>query len=452
VAAEHSLETCLLNNRVGCRVKPLPTESAEYVIGFAGMTHLGLVSSSVVASRGFETVCYDQSGDLVGRLQRGDLPVSEPQLDAIIAGNGTRQIFTSALEGLGQCDIVYVAPDVPTDDQGRSDLSGIVTLINDVAKVLRPGSLLVVLCQVPPGFTRKISSIDHRYLYYQVETLVFGIAVQRAAEPERYIIGCASPEKPIDPRLAAFLEVAGCPILPMRYESAELAKIAINCCLVASISVANTLAELCEAIGADWREIVPSLKLDARIGPKSYLAPGLGIAGGNLERDLATIVSLAGKHGTNSDVVRAWISNSQHRKGWAARTMEQALFKDKPDATVSVWGLAYKENTASIKNSPSLATLADLQGRRFVVHDPLVRSHEFAQVQDPLEALDGADALMILTPWDAYRRVSVSDIARRLRGRLVLDPYGVLDRRAVVACQLDYRTLGLSPTTLETGR
>ena len=432
-------------------MKPLPQNAGKLVIGIAGMTHLGLVSSTVIAWRGFETICYDESSALVERLRRGELPVSEPQLDDMVASNGKRQAFTSSLADLGRCDIVYIALDVPTDDQGRSDLSGIIRLIDQVAKALQPGALLVVLCQVPPGFTRKLSSIDHRELYYQVETLVFGIAVQRAAEPERYIVGCAAPERPIDPRLAAFLGAAGCPILPMRYESAELAKIAINCCLVASISVANTLAELCEAIGADWQEIVPSLKLDERIGPKSYLAPGLGIAGGNLERDLATIVSLAGAHGTNDAVVRAWIDNSQHRKGWAARTIEQALFKAKPSAAVAVWGLAYKENTASIKNSPSLATLSALPRDRFVVHDPLVRTQTYRQADDPLEALNNADALMILTPWDVYRKIAPSDIARRLSGKLVLDPYRVLDRRAALACGLDHRTLGVAAEHSQAG-
>jgi|FEC22Drversion2_1045045.scaffolds.fasta_scaffold00324_36 UDPglucose 6-dehydrogenase len=425
-------------------MKLLAPEAAALVVGFAGMTHLGLVSSSVVAWRGFETICYDPDSALVKRLRGGKLPVSEPSLDDMVGANSKRQLFTSTLADLGRCNIVYVAPDVPTDDHGRSDLSGIIALIDQVAGMLRPDALLVILCQVPPGFTRKITSIAHERLYYQVETLVFGIAVQRAAQPERYIIGCATPEKPLDARFAAFLGAAGCPILTMRYESAELAKIAINCCLVASISVANTLAEICEAIGADWQEIVPSLKLDARIGPKSYLTPGLGIAGGNLERDLATVMSIAGEHGANDDVVRAWISNSRHRRGWAARTIDKALFKKKPDATVAVWGLAYKENTASIKNSPSLATLAALPGHCFVVHDPLVRSEQHRQVDDPLEALEGADALMILTPWDAYRHVSVPDIARRLHGRLVLDPYRVLDRQSAIASELDYRTLGVA--------
>lgn len=416
-------------------------------IGFAGMTHLGLVSSSVVAERGFETICYDPNIALVTCLRAGHLPVDEPNLDALVGANAGRQGFTSDIGDLRRCDIVYIAPDVPTDDAGRSELSGITALIESVASAMRPDALLIVLCQVPPGYTRAITALPLDRIYYQVETLVFGIAVQRAREPERYIIGCDDPERPVDPRFAEFLAAAGCPILRMRYESAELAKIAINCCLVASISVANTLSEVCEAVGADWSEIIPSLKLDARIGPKSYLEPGLGIAGGNLERDLATVMAIASDRRTNDDVVRAWVSNSRHRRGWAARTLKSSLLEAMPDATVAVWGLAYKENTHSIKNSPSLATMAALPGSRFVVHDPVVTTDLYSQVPAPLDALRDADALMILTPWPIYRGIPPATLAQHLRGRLVIDPYRALDRREALAHDLDHRTLGV-PVTL----
>ena len=160
----------------------------------------------------------------------------------------------------------------------------------------RPDAVVVILSQVPPGFTRARQRAG-RALHYQVETLIFGRAIERALYPERFIVGCADPTAPLPPAYRQFLDAFGCPILPMRYESAELAKISINMCLVASVSVANTLAELCEQIGADWSEIVPALRLDRRIGPHAYLTPGLGIAGGNLERDLATVCALADRAG-----------------------------------------------------------------------------------------------------------------------------------------------------------
>src|SRR6185503_19829635 len=230
---------------------------------------------------------------------------------------------------------------------------------------------LVILSQVPPGFTRARQRSGLR-LYYQVETLIFGRAVERAIHPERFIVGCADPSEDIPKAFLAFLAVFGCPVLPMRLESAELAKIAINCFLVSSVSTANTLAELCERIGADWNEVIPALRLDKRIGEHAYLNAGLGIAGGNLERDLDTICRLAAEAGTDAAVVKAWIENSQRRKTWAAETVKEALLNAKPEAIVAVWGLAYKENTHSIKNSPALANLAQLPKARLKLHDPAV--------------------------------------------------------------------------------
>ncbi|PWC55340.1 UDP binding domain-containing protein [Azospirillum sp. TSO22-1] len=430
----------------------MTASTALPTVGFAGMTHLGLVSASAVCGKGFPTVCYDPDAALVGRLRAGRLPVVEPGLDELVAGNGGRQGFTADVADLGRCDVVYIAPDVPTDEQGRSDLAGIRALIDRVAAALRPDAVMVVLCQVPPGFTRALAVLPPERLYYQVETLVFGIAVQRASEPERYIVGCADPARPLDPRFAAVLGAFGCPVLPMRYESAELAKISINMCLVASIAVANTMAELCEHVGAVWGEIVPSLKLDRRIGPYSYLAPGLGIAGGNLERDLATVQRFAAEHGTDAGVVDAWIANSRHRRDWAARTLRRELLDARPDATVAVLGLAYKENTHSTRNSPSLATIAQLPAAtRLRLHDPVVPAsaagRDAAGCADPLACAAGADALAILTPWPAYRALDPKALAVAMAGRLVLDPYAVLDAQAAVAAGLEYHTLGRPPLT-----
>ena len=260
-----------------------------------------------------------------------------------------------------------------------------------------------------------------------METLIFGRAVERASQPERYIVGCLAPDQPIDARLAALLGAFGCPILPMRYESAELAKISINMCLVASVTVANTLAELCERIGADWSEIVPALQLDRRIGPYSYLKPGLGLSGGNLERDLATVERLAAEQKTDASIVHAWTKNSRHRKDWAARIIRTALLDSRPNAIIAVWGLAYKENTHSIKNSPSIATIAQLKGIKVRAHDPSVSDDAIKhlgieRVGDPLAAARGADGLLILTPWAEYRAIRPEDIAGALSGRIVRRP------------------------------
>lgn len=424
---------------------------SDITVGFAGMTHLGIVSSAAVASKNFKVICFDEDTSLISRLRDRKLPIVEPDLDDLVRVNGLRQVFTDDITDLHDCDVVYIAPDVPTDDEGKSNLDGIRALINRVVSALNKNAILVVLCQVPPGFTRELKGWPADQLYYQVETLVFGRAVERATKPERYIIGCNDPQKPLPLAFQSILTAFDCPLLPMRYESAELAKISINCCLVASVSVANTLAELCEKIGADWSEIAPALKLDRRIGAFSYLSPGLGIAGGNLERDLATVLRFADHHGADAGVVSAWIANSRYRRNWAIKTIMSELLDAHEDSKLCIWGLAYKENTHSIKNSPSLATISQLPNKtKLQVTDPIVPGtvvdRSLVTYFDKHEqALSGADALLILTPWPQYRNFDPIKIKEKLNGKLVLDPYAVLDERACVSAGLDYLTLGKPP-------
>ena len=233
-------------------------------VGYAGLTHLGLNSLAATVSKGFAVVGYDESDELIKKLSSLDLDISEPGLVEILSDYRENIRFSDSLESLTRCDIVYISSDVDTDEQGNSDLSSIEALIQKVTKSIQKQTVLVILCQVHPGFTREILKV-HQNTFYQVETLIFGQAIHRAQKPERFIIGCRNPAD-IDEKFKTYLSSFCCPILPMTLESAELSKTAINLFLAANVSTANTLAELCEKIGADWSEIIPSLRLDRRIG------------------------------------------------------------------------------------------------------------------------------------------------------------------------------------------
>ncbi len=418
------------------------------VIGFAGMSHLGLVSAAAAAERGWSVLCFDPDAQAIAGLKRGVMPVSEPQLDALYTKHRDRIALTANPEDLATCALTYVARDVPTDDQGNSDLAALDALVDLAFDYGHVDAPIVVLSQVPPGYTRARQR-SGRTLLYQVETLIFGQAIDRALNPERYIVGLADSAEPLPPIVQTFLGSHGDPpILPMQFESAELAKISINCCLVASIAVANTLAELCESIGADWSEIAPALKLDQRIGPHAYLAPGLGIAGGNLERDLATVRRFADANQTDAGIVDAWLANSNHRKNWSYETLKAEVLDRNPGARIAVWGLAYKENTHSVKNSPALACLAHLNDYDVAVHDPWVdgAAVPFAQSHDTPEACaNGADVLMILTPWPAFKSIEPESLATIMKGRTIIDPYQCLSRAKALAAGFDYIALGAPP-------
>lgn len=419
-------------------------------VGFAGMTHLAINSLAAMAARGFPVIGYDPDAAKTSELAAGRLPFSEPDLPEYFAENASRMRFSHEAEDLTECDVVYVAPDVPTDDLGRSDLTPIHAMIDIADAAMRPDAIMVVLSQVPPGFTRRLSR-EKSTLYYQVETLIFGRAVERAMHPERYIVGCDEPSSPLPAPFKAVLEAYGCPILPMRYESAELCKISINMFLVSTVTTTNTIAELCERIGADFSEIAPALRLDRRIGPHAYLSPGLGVSGGNLERDLFTFCSFADEYGADAATVRAWIANSRHRKAWPVRVLEERLSDSPDEMAIGLLGLAYKENTSSTKNSPALLALAGLRRHVVTAYDPAVPDdielpENVRRAPSAIEAAQGADAVMILTPWPDFRALPIDTLAQAMAGDTVIDPYGVLDAADCKAYGLRQITLGRSAT------
>ena len=417
------------------------------IIGFAGMSHLGVNTAAATAERGFDTLCYDMDESLIQKLNKQELLIIEPGLPELFSKNilANRLKFSDNVRQLYDCDIVYISSDVPTDDKGVSDLSTIHVLIQKVSENLNPNAILVILCQVPPGFTRTLQKfIPLAHLYYQVETLIFGKAVDRALFPERFIIGCADPNIELNKSFKNLLCAFDCPILTMKYESAELAKISINSYLVANISVANMLSEICEKMGANWSEIVPALRLDKRIGSYSYIIPGLGIAGGNLERDMTTILRLSEQYGTDNGIVKSWLYNSQYRKDWVLNILHQKVFSHHMHPILAILGLTYKENTNSIKNSPSLALLEYLKTYTLQVYDPAVQCAILPLEMNKSsveEAIRDADVLIIMTPWDEFKKLTPSALKKHMSGKIIIDPYRVLEEN-IFKTDFEYLTLG----------
>ncbi len=419
------------------------------MIAFAGMTHLGVNSAVAAAVRGFEGIGFDPSSARTDSLARGVPAFSEPGLLEALQDYADRLVFTSEPEALHQADLVVIAPDVPTDDSGRADRSGLRALIKDLDAGVSAETPFIVMSQLEPGFCRSMSLKPNRPFYHQVETLIFGQALARAVSPERIIVGCKNPEDPIHPVVLQYLKAFECPLLPMSYESAELAKIAINCFLVAQVSTTNMLAELCEEVGADWRQVSPALRLDKRIGKHAYLSPGLGIAGGNLERDLQAVSDLSARHGTDSRLVPAWRANSAYRAEWVLRKIYEVIVPINERPVLAVLGLAYKKDTNSIRNSPSVALLESLRAVECRAFDPQVDARSIpglnlASFGSRQDAMSGADALVIMTPWDVFKDITLEELKSTLAGKIILDPYNVLVNEDGVHRNFTVYTLGSS--------
>ncbi len=239
------------------------------IIGFAGNGHLMEHAAAAAHIKGFERITYTP-------VKTGD-----------------------SVEDLRKCDIVYICPDRPSNISPQE-------MVDLVLPHLREDAVLVIHCQVEPGFTRKVK---WPLVYYHVETLRMKDAEERALHPERIIIGFSGREICVDKKFSNFLFSFECPIYPMSFESAEFAKIAINIYLAAQVSTTNTLAEIAKKIGANWDNVIFALQTDKRIGKEAYLQPGYGLSQ-HLERDLKAVIDMSG----NTEVMKAFLEHSEYRR------------------------------------------------------------------------------------------------------------------------------------------
>ena len=394
------------------------------IIGIAGLSHLGLVTAVGLAEKGFQILAWDPNAINVEDLKAGNTTISEPQLTELLSKNTNNIKFVKSCSELKNAELIYIASDTPTDETNSSDLSLVNKIIKAVINCLPKDTVLVILSQVRPGFTKSLDVPGCR-LFYQVETLVLGEALNRFLNPERFIIGCENPSKEIHPRLAKVLKKFNCPILTMSYESAEIAKISINSILTSQVSTTNMLSALCESIGADWLEIVPALRLDKRIGKKAYLKPGLGLAGGNLERDLSVLDDLTAQYKIENTQIKGWLKTSNIQKNWLYRKFSSLDLDKGQDPKVAVLGLAYKENTNSIKNSSAIHFLNQVRGYNVYVHDPVVKLFNMSwlkQVDNSTEALKNADVLILATPWPEYQNLKLKTLHSLMKRPIIIDP------------------------------
>jgi len=378
----------------------------------------------------------------------GEFDSAEPGVAEYLRARHAGLDFTSDIKRLEDVEVVVVALDTRVGDDGAADVSEVERLIEAVADALPEDVPLVIMSQVSPGFTRRVLP-RHENTYYQVETLVFGKGLERALKPERYIVGTCDPAEPLDPRFSRLLEMGGCPILPMPYESAELAKLAINFFLAASLTATNSLAELCSKLGADWAPIADALHLDRRIGRDAYLTPGLGIGGTNIVRDLVALQRAAALACVDGGLATTMLEHSLYSREWMIRSVHDATFEI-PTERLAVLGLSYKPGTESTIGSAALDVIRVFGPSAVIrVHDPAallpVWTRGYAeQVATVDEALVDASTCVIATPWDDYR--DLCGILSTLPSlKTVIDPYRVLSATDSRLAHLNIRQLGIAP-------
>jgi UDPglucose 6-dehydrogenase len=292
---------------------------------------------------------------------------------------------------------------------------------------------VIVSSQVPVGTTKSLEGMFAREakgrrvaFAYSPENLRLGKAIEVFTKPDRVVVGVRRDED--REAIARLLQPITTKIEWMSVESAEMTKHALNAFLATSVTFINEIAAICERVGADASEVARGLKSEARIGPGAYLSPGGAFAGGTLARDIMFLSQLGRDRQVPTDVLAAVkTSNDAHRQ-WAARRLSDVL-EDVTGKTIAIWGLTYKPGTDTLRRSSAieLAQWLHAQGARVRAHDPAVKtlpaslSTRIELTPDPLAALDGADALVVATPWPAYKDVDAHAAADRLKHAVVLD-------------------------------
>tara|TARA_B100000787_G_C16185131_1_gene294211 strand:- start:911 stop:2158 length:1248 start_codon:yes stop_codon:yes gene_type:complete len=395
-------------------------------IGFFGLSHLGLNYLAANARKGHKIIGYDRDNELIKNLTLGKKLFKEPFLFENINKYKKNIKFTNNLKDLKKCKIVFISSDVKTDSKGKSNLKFIKRDINSLRKVLFDKNL-IIMSQVNPGFTKNIVWNKDK-LFYQVETLVFGDAFKRALSPERIILGALNPLKKINNDLKVFYSKFNCLIIKTDYSTAELIKISINLYLISSITTTNLISEIVKKIGGSWSDLENSLRLDKRIGKFAYLKPGLGISGGNLERDLHNIIDISKQKRVSTKLFKIWKENSLHQKNWAYSIYKENTKKIKK-LTLGILGLAYKENTDSLKNSPSIYLIDRLKNKNISVFDPVVKKiikkTNITHANSVNELLSEINILFIMTPWKIFKNIDINLLTSN-KIKIIIDPYGIL--------------------------
>ena len=395
-------------------------------ISCLGMSHLGLVYSSVFSQYAETIVCYDGDADLIAKLKSSKVEIYEPNLVEELKKNKKKFLFTHNYRDCEKSDLIFISLDSKTNKLNQVDLSDINKIFKKILKLNISNHIpIIFLSQLPLGFCENISKNIKNDIYYQVETLVFGNAIHRAKFPERIIVGSKN-KKINNKNYIKLLKKFRCPIINMNYLSAELTKIAINIYLISTISTTNYLTMLGEKINFDWEAISDALKLDKRIGKYAYLRPSLGLAGGNLERDLNSLDLLSRKYSIDNSLIRSWYKISNLRKKWIENILNK-LLKSSKQKKIFILGLAYKENTSSIKNANSIYLIKKFKKVNFYGYDPIVknlqiRNFYFIESRD----LFLFSKIIIITNSSKEFLYLFIKNKEKINNKVIIDPYNVL--------------------------
>ena len=438
-----------------------------------GTGYVGLVTGTCLAEMGNDVVCVDVDVAKVERLNRGEIPIFEPGLDELVEANraaGRLRFTTDAAPAIAHGDIVFIAVGTPPDEDGSADLRHVLAVAATIGRHIGGYTVVVNKSTVPVGTADRVRAAIAQQLAARGADIAFdvvsnpeflkeGDAVNDCMRPDRIVVGSDSP------RAIALLRDLYAPfnrnherLVLMDLRSAELTKYAANAMLATKISFMNEMANIAERVGADIELVRHGIGSDPRIG-YHFIYPGAGYGGSCFPKDVQALERTARAHGYEARLLTAVEAVNDAQKSKLFELLRQHFSGGLAGRTIAVWGLAFKPNTDDMREAPSRRLLEQLwqAGARVRAFDPEARSEtariygprgDLVLCEDAYAALDGADALVLVTEWKAFRSPDFKRVARTLRTPVLFDGRNIYEPRVVEAAGLAYYGIGRGRSVL----
>lgn len=433
-------------------------------ISVIGSGYVGLVVGACLAETGNDVVCADVSEQKIAGLKRNVIPIHEPGLEELIERNqadGRLSFSTAVGEAIAGADVVFIAVGTPQGEDGSADLQHVLAVADTIGQHMTRELVIVTKSTVPVGTAAKVAAhvAEHSPLPFHMcsnpEFLKEGAAIEDFMKPDRVVIGVESEHaKSVMGELYAPFVRTGKPVIFMDIASAEMTKYAANGMLATRISFMNDIASMCEKVGANVDLVRHGIGSDSRIGP-SFLFPGPGYGGSCFPKDVKALVRAGRAHGVALHVLEGVETTNDRQKHKLGEKLRAALGDSLEGARVAIWGLAFKPQTNDMREAPSLVLIEDALagGATVCAHDPVAMTEARRILGDRIEyaesnydALQGADALVVVTDWNEYRHPDFGRVKALLKRPLIVDGRNLYDPEKMESLGIAYHSIGRKPT------
>lgn len=413
-------------------------------IAVVGTGYVGLVTGTCFAEVGIDVTCVDIDKNKIENLKKGIIPIYEPGLEALVIKNvskGRLHFSTSLKESIQGADVAFIAVGTPPGEDGSADLKYVIGVAKEIGESMNSYGVIVTKSTVPVGTAKKVGdtiqdALNERgiSIEYDVasnpEFLKEGAAIDDFLKPDRIVVGVTSvrAEEVMRKLYKPFL-LNGHPILFMDVPSAEMTKYAANSMLATKISFMNDMANLCEILGADVNMVRKGIGSDARIGNK-FIYPGIGYGGSCFPKDVKALITTASENGYSMKILQAVESVNENQKMVLFNKLNNRFKGDLKGKTFALWGLSFKPNTDDMREAPSLVIIDEIlkAGGIVKVYDPVAMKEAKHLLGDKImyceseyDALQDADALLLITEWTDFRSPDFDKIKKRMNNLIVFD-------------------------------